>query len=564
MNESSCEVSKTIAATFGEQPQLRAADGMVHAAFEANAAENPDRVALVVGGTVWSYRELNLQANKLAHALRGRGVRPGCVVGVCLHPSPQLVASILAILKAGAAYCPLDATYPHDRLAVMISQLNEPRHVIVAEQTQPLLQASLANMLDVDELCAQLPRAASANPVLQCNSSDLCYVVFTSGTTGIPKATAIRHSGWWNLLCWLEREYRLTSSSSDLLVSAFGFDISQRSIMTPLFTGATLHMLPSCVFDPAMARRCIAQYRIRTIHCAPSTLYLLVEPGGPDDGALDSLEYIFIGGEALTVRRVVAWASRPGRQCKLVHQYGVAECTDIASSHVMTDFAQYLESGVPIGKPVDNCGVLVLNPDLSPVGAGEVGEICISGAGVGVGYLNNDALNRERFVWMKGEYGQSHIYRTGDLGRLRSDGSILCLGRMDNQVKVRGIRVDLGEIEAALRTDPEISDAVVLAIGNEAVGVDTTLVAFVIPAEANGVDRFDERRLRLDAAKRLPRQLVPRHFVAIEAFPMTHNGKCDRPELARRYKAGRVSAYPAADKSGGPSERHVAGPASTH
>jgi len=509
---------------------------LVHRKFEWNAARRPEQTAVVFGEVAWTYDELNKQANKFAHFLLSCGVSQRSIVGVCLYPSTDLVVSILAILKIGAAYSPLDPAYPCERLRLMLSQLDDLRVVVASSRTRALLPERCVRIVDIDAMSAAVDRASAINPAPDIWPGHLCYVVFTSGTTGIPKAVAIRHSGWWNLLTWLEHEYQLNPHSSNLLVSAFGFDISQRSLMTPLFTGSTVHLLPSSAFDVMMAKEIIAKYGIRTLHCAPSTLYLLLESDTGDEAALDSLDYVFIGGEALAARRVVDWASKPGRKCKLLHQYGVAECTDIASSHLMRDFERYVETGVPIGAPVSNCVIHILNDELAPVGINEVGEICISGAGVGAGYLNNDALNRERFLALGPERGGIQIYRTGDLGRIQPNSDIICVGRMDNQVKIRGIRLDLGDVENALRSSRYIEDAVVLAVCGETDQATYDLVAFVV-SSSRFRDRhaFDERELRSELASSIPRHMIPRQFVKVDTFPVTQNGKIDRKELKRMY-----------------------------
>jgi D-alanine--poly(phosphoribitol) ligase subunit 1 len=506
---------------------------LAHDRFEVNVAKNPGQVAVRAGERSYTYERLNAEANRVADYLRQRGVSRGDIVGICLPPSADLVIGILAILKLGAAYAPLDAAYPEERLQLMTSQVKALRWVLTSRQTESLVRGPGVNPLDIASIIAGHHRRDRTDVSAAVEPDDLCYVVFTSGTTGIPKATGVKHRGWWNLLSWFEREYGLGPHSSNLLVSAFGFDISQRSIMSPLFSGATLHLMPSASFDAFMAKELIARRQVRTLHCAPSTLYLLLEAAeDQDDDALGPLDYVFIGGEVLTASRLIEWARKPGRRCKLVHQYGVAECTDVASSHVMKEFSRYLETGVPIGKPVDNCHIAVLDSDRSPVKANDIGEIYISGAGVGAGYLNNDALTAERFV--RFEDDRIH-YRTGDLGRVYPNGDVVCIGRIDNQVKIRGIRLDLGDVEAALRANKHVQDAVVVATKDHSSEAETILVAFIIRRQQpRAIGAIDERRLRAELLSELPKHMIPHRVLQVQAFPTTRNGKIDRKELERR------------------------------
>ena len=508
----------------------QATEPVAHRSFELHAERAPKRLAVTCGERAFTYGQLNERANQLAHFLVANGVGPGSVVGVCLDRSPELVASILGILKAGAAYSPLDTTYPDERLALMTAQLDTMEWVVASTRTRSLVDRAEAQVLDVDAVAPGLATFPTTNPQRRVTGDDLCYVVFTSGSTGPPKATAVRHAGWHNLLSWLRADFGLDDWSSNLHISSMGFDISQRSLMTPLFTGATLHLLPSRNFDAMLANRLVARLGIRTLHCAPSALYLMMErEASHDTGALDTVQYVFVGGEPLSARRVRDWPNRPERQGRLVNVYGVAECSDVSTFHVLEDFAGYTETGVPIGRPIHNTDIHLLDEDLQPVAHGDVGEICIAGAGVGAGYLNAEALTRTRFVPAPA-VGVERLYRTGDLGRLRPDGAIACIGRVDDQVKVRGMRIDLGDVETTLRRSERIHDAVVVAVKDE--HGETDLVAHVI-LSATYDGESDEPALRAEAAALLPRHMVPRSFVVVDRFPLTPNGKVDRAALSR-------------------------------
>jgi amino acid adenylation domain-containing protein len=367
----------------------------------------------------------------------------------------------------------------------------------------------------------------AANPAAEISGDALCYVVFTSGSTGTPKATGVRHRGWYNLLSWLVREFGLDWRSDNLMLSSLGFDISQRSLMTALFTGATQHLLPSRNFDPMMAGRLIGELGVRTLHCAPSTLYLLVEGDADRDGrASSSLDYVFVGGEPLNAGRVGDWASKPGNRCRLVNVYGVAECTDVSIAHVLHDYPRYQRTGVPIGLPVSNTDIYLLDDAMCPVQAGETGEICVAGVGVGAGYLNAPALTAERFVRIDIDGEEVGLYRTGDLGYLAADGVLMCVGRVDAQVKIRGMRIDLGDVETAIRATGLVSDATVVAVKDT--GGEEHLVAFVIvPGGA-----FDEPAMRARLRADLPASMLPNRYMPTDGFPLNPNGKVDRTALS--------------------------------
>lgn len=513
----------------------RAKQPMAHKVFESYAEQYPERLALTCGVETCTYGELNARANQFAHYLIDRGVGEGSVVGICLDRSIEMMVSILGTLKAAAAYAPLDTSYPSGRLGLMISQLTKMKLIVASPLTLSLASTDAAEVLNVAEISPQLGSFPAANPVTEINGESICYVIFTSGSTGTPKAVAVRHGGWHNLLNWVATEFGLTTESSGLLMSSFGFDITQRGLMSPLFVGATLHLLPSRSFDVMVACRQIKEFGVRTLHCAPSALYLLLEH---DPDALAPVELAFPGGEPIMAGRLAGWAGRPGNSTKLVNVYGVAECTDVATWHVLTDYDSYARGGVPIGRPIYNVNIHILDDELKSVAPDEVGEICISGVGVGAGYLNDAGMNAERFVKVNLADGPVNLYRTGDLGRIGPDGEVMYAGRADRQVKIRGMRVDLGDVEAALAGDQSIRQAVVLP-GRGTGLPDIDLVAFVVPANgdastgtetsSNGFDAQAVRRNLLDI---VPAHMIPGRIITVPKFPLSPNGKIDRDTLA--------------------------------
>ncbi|MDN3295050.1 amino acid adenylation domain-containing protein [Streptomyces ficellus] len=508
----------------------------VHRVFETHAKAHPGRPALTCGPVSYTYGELNERANRLAHWLLARGVGPGSVVGICLDRSPELVVTLLGALKAGAAYAPLDPSYPAERLRLMTEQLAHADLIAVSPATSALVEHCADKAVEVAGL--DLDAFPATEPEVAVDGESLCYVVFTSGSTGAPKATAVRHKGWYNLLEWVTGEFGLGADSSNLMISSFGFDISQRSLMAPLFSGATLHLLPSRSFDVLMASRLIRELKVRTLHCAPSALYLLIQRDEESGGEiLASLQYAFVGGEPLSVSRLESWAKNNAGSGRIVNVYGVAECTDVSSFHALTDYADYAAHGVPIGRPVNNTDLYILDEDLRSVAPGQTGEICVAGLGVGAGYLNAPALNEERFVTAPLDGGRDvAVYRTGDMGYVRDDGELMCVGRVDTQVKIRGMRIDLGEVENAVRSCQGVRDAVVLVAGGEPNGGEAHLAAFVIPEPATDgrAAELDSRALRSELLAAHPRHLVPKTFVAVPGFPLSPNGKVDRRALAHQ------------------------------
>ncbi|MFJ2111357.1 MULTISPECIES: amino acid adenylation domain-containing protein [unclassified Streptomyces] len=502
-------------------------DLLVHRVFEAHARQYPDRTALTCGAEEVTFAELNARANRFAHHVIALGAGRGSVIGVCLDRTPDLLVAILGILKSGAAYVPLDPTYPAERLRLMVSQLEEIKLNVASAETSALIGGASGELVLLDRLAGELGAQPATDPVVDLSNDDLCYVVFTSGSTGTPKATAVRHEGWYNLLEWLRVEYGLDAAASGLTVSSFGFDISQRGLMAPLFCGAALHLLPSRFFDPSMAYRLIETHGVRQLHCAPSTLYLLIEhERALKTDALTHVGHVFIGGEPLTVARVEEWASQKGNSCVLLHQYGVAECTDVATSHVLADYARYRGAATPVGNPVYNTEIRLLDDELNEVADGETGEICVLGLSVSAGYLNASPDDTRRFTELLTPEGPVRIYRTGDRGYVTSDGELVVVGRVDAQVKIRGMRMDLGDVEHGIRSHPLVDDAVVLALP-DASG-EPGLVGFVLPAAG----ALDTRALYRDLLNTLPRNMVPQEFTVLDAYPLNPNGKTDRRALA--------------------------------
>lgn len=500
---------------------------VVHQRFEAHAEATPDAVAVFCAGAAVTYAELNAEANRFAHFLGARGLGRGAKVGVCLDYSADMLVAILGTLKAGAAYVPFDPAYPAARLELLLGQIPELALIVASRATAGLVGSAAAEVITGERLAEDLAGLPATAPDVRVTGDDLCYAVFTSGSTGTPKLTAVRHEGWFNLMNWLALEYGLDSGSNNLVVSAFGFDLSQRALMTPLFCGATQYLMASRNFDAAMAYRMLTRHDIRTVHCASSTLYLLVDWETARGGdALTRLDYLLFGGEPLHAERIADWRRREGNTCTLLHQYGVAECTDVATSYDLAAYRPGEHEIAPVGRPAYNTGIHLLDEEMRGVGAGEHGQICISGPSVGAGYLNGAGPESERFTTITVDGEPCRLYRTGDRGYVTGAGELVVVGRMDSQVKVRGMRIDPADIERALGRLAGVTQAAVV-ITYTGSG-EAELTAFVVPAG----DELAENDLRARLLETLPRNMVPARFISIPGLPLSPHGKVDRAALA--------------------------------
>ena len=518
------EITRSFNNTESDYPK----DKLVHQLFEEQAGRSPESVAVAYGERRLSYGELNGKANQLARHLRRCGVGPGVLVGICMHRCPELIVAILAVLKSGGAYVPLDPSYPKNRLAAMMRDI-DLAVLLTAEDLRDALPEHKALMFRLDQDWSAVAAEDTGDLPVSATPEDLAYVVFTSGSTGKAKAAAVHHRGWTNLLSWFKTEFRIEPADRTLLISSFSFDITQRSIAMPLVAGGELHLLTSKFYDPRLAFKTIGEQKITLLNCAPSMFYPLIEnPAEWDLANLRSLRVLFLGGEAISGSRLQHWAEMPDCRTEVVNVYGAAECTDVSSFYRLNDYRRYVESSVPIGTPIFNSRLYLLNEELCPVPFGTVGEICIAGDGVGKGYINDAALTAGKFVLdpLADRPGE-RLYRTGDLGKFLPDRMLAFVGRVDQEVKLHGARIHLGDIETALRYSPLVREAVVL---KKTYGLDERLVAYLVldgeraPAEL-------ETRLTAFLGDRLPPYMVPGEYRIFREMPLTPNGKIDRKAL---------------------------------
>jgi len=519
-----------------------AVDLYIHEQFEQRVAATPNAIAMVSGSTTHTYSELNGKANQLANYLIKRGVKANSRVGICMDRSCEMVIAVLAILKAGGAYVPFDSSYPKARLAGMLQEI-KLKHLLSMNALLEILPEDDGSVITLDGDKEQIERESSDNPQQNVAPSDLAYIIFTSGSTGKSKAAAVHHRGWRNLLNWFTRQFEITSRDKVLLVSSFSFDLTQRALVMPLISGGELHLLAANHFNPELALSTIDAQKITLMNCAPSPFYTLVENQSADvRRKLNSLRIVFLGGEAISGARLKDWVDSGTCKTELVNVYGIAECSDVSTYYRLHDFNRYVSGSVPIGIPIDNTRVYVMDSEMHCVADGEIGELCIAGEGVGKGYVNDSELTKKKFVKVKLGRKSELLYRTGDLGRLAKDGNFEYVGRVDYQVKVHGIRVELEEIETVLRQHSKTQEAIVLV--KEVELGDQRIVAYVIPKESVSDAEWGsaEEDLRRYARLKLPKNMVPNTFVKIREVPLNPNGKVDR--IALQNENGHNGAKP--------------------
>ncbi|QBP48722.1 amino acid adenylation domain-containing protein [Burkholderia pseudomallei] len=499
----------------------------IHQLFEAQVDRKPEAIALTFEGQRLSYAELNARANRLAHYLQGRGVGPDRLVALCAERGIEMVVGLLAILKAGGAYVPLDPSHPPERLRRMLDDTN-PVAVLVDDIGADALAsfeshvAARSPRVHLSRDIAQWRACSPANPSTprERAARRLAYVIYTSGSSGEPKGVMNEHRGVVNRLWWMQQTYALDERDAVLQKTPFSFDVSVWEFFWPLMSGARLVIAkPEGHKDPAYLSELIDRERVTTLHFVPSMLQAFLEDEGAARGC-GSVKRVMCSGEALPPSLVKRFY-RCLPDARLHNLYGPTE-----AAVDVTAWACDAEEGgasVPIGRPIANTRIYVLDGYGQPVPRGVAGELYIGGVQVARGYLNRPELTRERFVDDPFVAG-GRLYKTGDLARWRTDGSLEYLGRNDFQVKIRGFRIELGEIEAQLAKVAGVRETVVLARDSGSPAGEKRLVAYY-------TGNADVAALREQATRHLPAYMVPSAYVRLDAWPLTPNGKLDRRAL---------------------------------
>ncbi|TCP57971.1 amino acid adenylation domain-containing protein [Tumebacillus sp. BK434] len=502
-------------------------DAALHQLVEAQVERTPDAAAVVYEDTVLTFAELNARANRTARALQAHGVSADVPVGICMERSPELVIALLAVLKAGGAYVPLDPSYPQERLAWIAEDTQVPV-VLTQSSLVDTVPARQAKLICLDSAAEMLNEYGADNLNAVVEPHQLAYILYTSGSTGRPKGVEIPHRAIVNHMLWMLDAYPMGSTDKILQKTPIGFDASVWEFWAPLLSGATLVMArPGGHRDSGYLAQTVKEHGITVLQLVPTMLGLLLEE--PELTAGTALKHVFCGGEALPLDLQTRFFQV--LDAGLHNLYGPTECTIDAT---FWDCKQgFAGRSVPIGRPVTNTQVYVLDAQLRPVPALALGELHIGGAGLARGYHNRPDLTAEKFVTHP-ESGE-RLYKTGDLARFLPDGTLEYAGRLDHQVKIRGFRIELGEIEAVLKEHPDVRDAVVTA--REEHG-DQRLIAYLIAAAAPNAD------LRGFVKQKLPEYMVPAAFVLLDAFPLLPNGKVDLKSLPAPTLGQTTSATP--------------------
>ena len=502
---------------------------------------NPRLEALVdaAAGRRFTYAELDARANQIARYLRKLGVEPEVCVGVLLEHSPAMVAALLGVLKAGGAYVALDPAHPTDRLAFMLED-TQVTVLLTEGALADALPPQAARLVRLDAERETVARESAEPFRVAVRPENLAYVINTSGSTGRPKGAMLPHRGVVNSVWWMQSRYGLTARDRTLFKTPLGFDASVWELFWPLFFGASLFVSrPGGQKDTAYLARRAAEHNVTLLYFVPSMLSVFLDEPGLEE--LSALRYVVCGGEPIAPETVERFHARLAAE--LHHSYGPTE-TSIGSTEWTCERGGR-RPVIPIGRPFANTQIYLLDPSMQPVPVGTPGEMYIGGDGLARGYLYRPGLTAERFVPdpFSADPG-ARLYRTGDLARYLPDGLIEFAGRVDHQVKVRGLRIELGEIESVLTEHEAVKEAVVLA--REDAPGDKRLVAYAVAA---GAERPAHAELAARLRAKLPEYMVPSGFVWLDAWPLMANGKVDRrrlpapgaerPELAHAYVAPR-------------------------
>jgi amino acid adenylation domain-containing protein len=506
----------------------------LHQLFEQQAAKTPERIAVRSGEQAFSYRELNERGNQLAHSLRKQGVGPDRPVGLCLDRSAETMIAVLAILKAGGAYVPLNADNPPARLK---QQLEGAAALVTESKYAAQMPEFSGPVVILDRDSKQWAGEPKTNPASNTHPENLVYVIYTSGSTGVPKGVAVRHRNLVNYAHFITRRLELEKHSEGLqfaTVSTLGADLGNTCIYPSLISGGTLHIVSyEMSTDPRRFADYISKHPMDVLKIVPSHLQALLQ--SDEAQKLLPRKYLVTGGETLTPKLIEKIASL-NPACEVINHYGPTETT-VGSLTLKLNEYDWKKAGltsIPIGRPIQNTQVYVLDQNLEPVPVGVIGELYIAGEGVTAGYLGQAEKTAERFL--KNPFSSdanAKMYRTGDLARYGEDGNIEFLGRGDDQVKVRGFRIELGEIESVLSKHSAVKQVVVLAREDE--GGDKRLLAYVVPSREAGEVKGEELRSYLK--QQLPDYMVPQAVVILAKLPLTSNGKIDRKALPEPEQA---------------------------
>ncbi len=493
-------------------------DKCIHQLFEEQVEKTPENIAVIFGNNQLTYKELNEKSNQLAHLLQTKGAKPNALVGICVERSLEMIIGLLGILKAGGAYVPIDPTYPEERISYI---LKDADCEIVLSQEHLELPKTNSEIIYLDANWDLIENGSAININSEVKNDDLAYVIYTSGSTGNPKGVMNQHNGIVNRLFWTQDNFKLQDGDVILQKTTYSFDVSVWELFWPIVVGCRLVFAkPEGHKDNQYLIETIIKEKISTIHFVPSMLNTFIDTEGVENCL--SLKRVLCSGEVLSYKLTEQFYKKMDN-CSLHNLYGPTEAAVDVSYFPCDQYSKYLS--IPIGKPVSNTELFILDKNSKLVPIGVPGELHIGGEQVARGYLKRPELTSEQFVKnLFSEDPDSRLYMTGDLARYLPDGNIEFLGRIDNQVKVRGFRIELGEIEATLNKIETIKDCVVVA--KEDSNDNKRLVAYIVSDDEINVQELRER-----LSISLPDYMIPSLFVSLEKMPLTPNGKIDRKSL---------------------------------
>jgi amino acid adenylation domain-containing protein len=491
--------------------------------FERQAALKAHETAVVCGDERLTFEQLNSRANRIAHALRERGTVAGTLVGVLMAKSIDLIPAVLGVVKSGGAYVPLDPSYPDDRLAAMIADA-APKVLLTHEKHLATLPPTEAVAVALDRPGA-LDGQSDADPTAIAGPDDLAYVIFTSGSTGKPKGAMITNRSVTSAFHAWDEAYQLDQLSAHLQLASFSFDVFSGDLIRAMGSGAKLVLVPlEVVLDPPALHDLILREGVQAAEFVPASAALMFDYIESIGGRLDGMKLIAVASEAWRTERYARYKQLAGPNTRLVNSYGLTEAT-IDSTYFELEPGEELASGklVPIGRAFANTRIYIVDAGFEPQPVGIPGELCVGGAGVGLGYLNKPELTAERFLPDPfSDIPGARLYRTGDLARWLPDGNIEFIGRADRQLKIRGFRIEPGEIEAVLERHPGVRQAAVTDRKDDR--GDTRLVAYLTLTDP---DEPVAEVLRALVADQLPAYMIPAAWVTVDSMPTTPNGKVD-------------------------------------
>lgn len=502
-------------------------DKTIHQLFEQIAAADGERIALQFEGREMTYRELNLRANQLARLLREKGVAKEIPVGVCLERSFELIIGLLAVLKAGGAYIPIDTGYPKDRVTYIIN--NAGANIFITDKSHKVMLGEEGKeIICIEDYGEALGQFDGSDLNIFVAMNDCAYIIYTSGSTGEPKGAINTQIGFLNHKLWMQDAFQVGKEEVYLQKTPISFDVSVWEIFLPLITGAKLVLAkPNGHKDPMYLVKLIEEQEVTIIHFVPSMLHAFLEE--PDAEHLGSLKKLIVSGEALDYSLLVK--AKEKLAIPVYNVYGPAECADVASMWECD--LNYKDRIIPIGKPISNVRIYILDQNRNPVPKGISGEIYLGGIGIGRGYINNKTLTKECFHQDKFVPYDAYMYKTGDLGKFLEDGNIAYLGRSDFQIKIRGMRIELGEIEKNVQNYKGIKNSAVVVWEKE--NKSKHLAVYYTEYQENEVDKVS---LRKELAKHLPEHMVPHYYKSLKELPLNTNGKLDRKALPEPENIG--------------------------